>query len=78
MLDYNTKMMRMSYDSILYVLENEPQADNETNYIAVTKHNKFIVYKTNKNKLGLSKLYVSHRGEYFDCSAALDAALYRK
>ena len=78
MLDYNTNMIKMSYDSVLYVLENIPQAKDETRYIAVTKHNQYIVCMTGKNKNGFVKHYITCEGENFDCSTALNAALSRK
>jgi hypothetical protein len=66
MLDYNTKMMKMDYDSILYVLENMPQDEDETRYLAVTKYDQFVVRMTDKNKNGFVKHYITHKGENFD------------
>jgi len=70
-------MIKMSYDSVLYVLENVPQAVDETRYLAVTKHNQYVVRMTDKNKNGFVKFYITHQGENFDCSTALNAALSR-
>ena len=78
MLNYNTRMPRIDYDAILFVLDNKPQSDNETYYNAITKDGTFVVYKTDKNKIGFIKNYIVQNGKNFDCSAALNAALNRK
>ena len=78
MLGYNTKMLGLTRDAILYVLENIPKNESETFYKAVTKHDTFVVKKTKANKYGVVKHYITHKGENFDCGAALNAALYRK
>ena len=78
MLKYNQKMMKLSYDAVKYVLENTPQLETETVYKVALKHAVYVVHKTAPHaKYGYVKNYIVDNGEYFDCGAALNAALYR-